>query len=207
MSQPESNQGQPSAGPPPNTVDVRTLIIGGAVVAGVAVLLAGCTVWRIRMVRRRRIALGLPPVEARVRRLDSEDEDEDDVKPVLYDAWVELGVGTDGERPRWDQLRALSSTRVLSHPLLPDAEKVEDPFKNYFSSILELVSVERMDRAILKTLRKDGAVEYAESQLVSSVMIAMPQSRRSQVTEGQTLPEVEFGIYEGPCPKDHLKGM
>lgn len=57
------------------------------------------------MVRRRRIALGLPPVEPRRRRRDSEDEDDVDVKPVLYDGRVELWVGADGERPRWDQLR------------------------------------------------------------------------------------------------------
>lgn len=159
------------------------------------------------MVRRRRIALGLPPVEPRRRRRDSEDEDDVDVKPVLYDGRVELWVGADGERPRWDQLRVLSSTRVLSEPLPPDAEEAEDPFKNYFSSILELVSVERMDRAILKSLRKDPSVEYAKSELVSSVIIAMPQPRRSQVTEDQILPELEFGIYEGPSPRDHLKEM
>ncbi|KAG8948857.1 hypothetical protein FRC00_008423, partial [Tulasnella sp. 408] len=95
MSQPESNQGQPGTGPPTNSVDVRSIIIGGGVMGGVVALFTLCTVWRIRMVRRRRIALGLPPVEARWRRRDSEDEDDEDLKPVLYDAWVELGVETD----------------------------------------------------------------------------------------------------------------
>lgn len=109
--------------------------------------------------------------------------------------------------PRSQYGQVLSSTRVLSEPLPPDAEEAEDPFKNYFSSILELVSVERMDRAILKSLRKDPSVEYAKSELVSSVIIAMPQPRRSQVTEDQILPELEFGIYEGPSPRDHLKEM
>ncbi|KAG8905588.1 hypothetical protein FRC01_008293 [Tulasnella sp. 417] len=201
----ESNQQtQPGAGPPPDRVDVRTIIIAGGAVGGIAILLAVCTVWRTRMVRRRRIALGLPPVEARVRRRRVDSEDEDD-KPVFYDAWVEFGLGADGERPRWDQIQALSSIHVSSQPVPPHAEEMEDPFKNYFSSILELVSVERMDRAILKTVSKNRSVEYAKSELVTSVMIAMPRPRQSKVANDQSLPELEFGIHEGPCPREHLK--
>ncbi|KIO23389.1 hypothetical protein M407DRAFT_27085 [Tulasnella calospora MUT 4182] len=207
MPQFEWSQDQFGVGSPPSAVDVRTIIIAAGFVGGISALLVACAVWRIRMVWRRRIALGLTLEATAVRRLNSDDEDALDGRPAFYDVWVEPELGADGERLRWDQIRALASARVLSLPVPRNAEEVEDPFKNYFSSILELVSVERMDRTLLKSLPKDRPVEYAKSELVTSVMIAMPQPQRSQVTESQSLPELEFGIYEGPCPKDHLKEM
>lgn len=78
------------------------------------------------MIRRRRAALGLLPVIARVRRFNFGDTDISDHKPALYAAWVNVGVATDGERPRWDQIRVRLTTigllvckgmkRLIYHP-------------------------------------------------------------------------------------------
>ncbi|KAG8977856.1 hypothetical protein FRC05_000384 [Tulasnella sp. 425] len=143
---------------------------------------------------RRRIALGLPPVEARSRREEDTDDLED--KPAIYDVCLVFREGAGGEQLRWDQMRALSSTRVLSLPAQPKAEEMRDSFKNYLTSFMELVSVERMDKVLLKAAAKDRPREYTKSELVTSVMITMPQLRRGLTAENGGLTELELGVYE-----------
>ncbi|KAG8931947.1 hypothetical protein FRC01_000529 [Tulasnella sp. 417] len=79
-----------------------------------------------------------------------------------------------------------------------------NPYKNYFTSILELVSVKRLDKALLNAVPKDRPPEYAKSELFTSVMIAMPQPRRDSMTDSWCLPELELGVYQGPWPKERL---
>lgn len=125
-------------------------------------------------------------------------------KPVFYDAWADLELCTEEEKKSWDHIQALSATRVLSLPILQDGEVKHNLYKNYFTSILELVSVKRLDKALLQTVPKDPLPEYAKSELVTSVMIDMPQPRGDSMTESWRLPDLELGIYQGPWPKDRL---
>lgn len=62
---------------------------------------------------------------------------------------------------------------------------------------MELVSVERMDKALLKAAAKDRPPEYTKSELVTSVMITMPQLRRGLTAGNGGLTELELGVYEG----------
>ncbi|KIO23394.1 hypothetical protein M407DRAFT_214658 [Tulasnella calospora MUT 4182] len=195
--------------PNQSTSDRHFYFIAGGVVGGVVALFAACTVWRIRLVRRRRAALGLPPVSPRVRRLNLEDEDSVDHKPTFHDAWMEIGSVTDGERLRWDQIRALSSTRVSSLLAPPKAEEMGSPFEGYFSSILELVSIDRLDKALLKTAQKDRLPDYQKSEIITSVIIVMPQPRRHSVAETRRTCglDLELGVHECPWPEDCLRGI
>ncbi|KAG8931948.1 hypothetical protein FRC01_000530 [Tulasnella sp. 417] len=187
----ELDPDQFGAGPSPTTSDYHFVFIVCGTLAGIVALFSACAVRRRRMVRRRRAALGLPPVDARVRRPNSEYTDISDYKPAIYDAWVEIEVVTDGERPRWDQIQAPSN-----------AEEKDNPFQGYFSSILELVSVDRLDKSLLKAAQKTRPPDYQKSELLTSFMIAMPQPRRHSAAEIRSLPELEFGVHESLCPID-----
>lgn len=198
----DSNPGQFGAGFNHNMVEGNYFFIAGGVVAGTMAILVGCAVWRMRLVRRRRVALGLPALAARASRKEEVDILKN--KPVLYDAWTDFGVCIEEEKKCWDQMQALSATQVLSIPM-PQAPEVKyNPYKNYFTSILELVSVKRLDKTLLQTVPKDRPPEYAKSELVTSIMIAMPQPRRDSMTESWWLPELELGVYQGPWPKDRI---
>lgn len=72
-----------------------------------------------------------------------------------------------------------------------------DPFNNYFTSFLKLVSVGRMDKALLRAAAKDCLQEYARAEMFTSVVIAMPQPRRGLTAESRGLTELELGVYEG----------
>lgn len=85
-------------------------------------------------------------------------------------------------------------------------EEADNPLDGYFSSILELVSVDRMDKALLEAAPKDSLPDYRSSKLFTSVIIAMPQPRRYSLagTQKTCSLELEFGVHECPYPKDLL---
>ncbi|KAG9048392.1 hypothetical protein FS837_013029 [Tulasnella sp. UAMH 9824] len=195
----DSNPGQFGTGFNHNMLEGNYFFIAGGVVAGTMAILVGCAVWRMRLVRRRRMVLGLPPLAARASRNEAVDILKN--KPVFYDAWTDFEVCVEEEKKYWDQMQALSAAQVLSLPIPPARQVKYDPYKNYFTSILELVSVKRLDKTLLQAVPEDRPPEYAKSELVASMMIAMPQPPRDSMTESWWLPELELGVYQGPWPK------
>ncbi|KAG8977857.1 hypothetical protein FRC05_000385 [Tulasnella sp. 425] len=189
------NPGTSGPGPDLNMSGGHFVFVACGAAVGSIVILAACAMWRIRLARRRSIALGLPPVE--VQRPREKDTDDLKDKPAIYDVCLVFGEGVEGEQLRWDQMQALSSTRVLSVPAPPRAEDMDDPFNNYFTSFLKLVSVERMDKALLRPAAKDHLPEYARAEIFTSVVITMPQPRRGLTAASRGLAELELGVYEG----------
>lgn len=173
----------------------------GIAVFVVIVLLIACAVIRIRMVRRRRRALGLPQTESR--RSAKRDLEELGPKPQLHEAWVassEDGYDLGQSSLQWKELRLLALSQILSQPIPRKAEEKHKPFKNYSASFLELFSVERMDKALMESVRKeDTPPEYTKSELVATVFIAMPQPPGyDSMADTSLLPELEFGVYRAP---------
>lgn len=102
-SQIDANPGQFGAGFNHNMLDGNYFFIAGGVVAGTMAILVGCAVWRMRLVRRRRVALGLPPRAARPSR--NEEVNILKNKPVFYDAWTDFGLCIEEEKRCWDQMQ------------------------------------------------------------------------------------------------------
>ncbi|KIO23396.1 hypothetical protein M407DRAFT_244772 [Tulasnella calospora MUT 4182] len=178
------------------------LFAAGSSVLGVIALLIVCAVVRMRMVRRRRRALGLPPVMA-LRRSAKDDLEEQNPKPEIHEIWALLPDENDGLEDfslQWKELHPLSSSQILSQPAPPKAREKHNPFENYFASIMELFSVEKMDAALLGSIRKeDPAPEYTKSELIATVFIAMPQPTGYDPMEAiSLLPELELGVYHDP---------
>lgn len=56
-----------------------------------------------------------------------------------------------------------------------------------------------MDKAILETMPKERPpLKYKKSELVGSVLIAMPNSQKEISFEEWELPDLELGVFDGP---------
>lgn len=87
---------------------------GGSTVLGVIVLLIVCAVVRLRLVRRRRLVLGLPPPEA-LRRSAKSDSEELKPKPEIHDIWALLpedNGGLENSSLQWKELHVRKRRRA-----------------------------------------------------------------------------------------------
>lgn len=87
---------------------------GGSTVLGVIVLLIVCAVVRMRMVRRRRLVLGLPSPEA-LRRAAKNGSEELKPKPEIHDIWALLPEYNDGLENfplQWEELHVRERQRA-----------------------------------------------------------------------------------------------
>ncbi|KAG8961144.1 hypothetical protein FRC00_013104 [Tulasnella sp. 408] len=134
---------------------------------------------RVRMVRRRRLMLGLPPPLALRRLMNEEMKD-----------WKPKPLG---------ELHPLSLSKILSEPVPRKPKEKRNVFVNYTTSILELFSVERMDKALLDSMRReDPTPEFTNSELAATLLVAMPRAIGYDAMEGVSLlPELEVGVYLG----------
>ncbi|KAG9018876.1 hypothetical protein FRB90_008641 [Tulasnella sp. 427] len=177
----------------------RVFFAAGSAVVGVLLLLAVCAAARIRMVRGRRLALGLPPPETQRGR--TEDEPVEKPKPILYEAWASTVEDDISQLAAdWEELHPLSATQILSEPAPHKPKPKPNPFKDHFISVLELFSVERMDKALLASMKKeDPPPEYTKFELVAAIFVAMPQPSGYDSFEGLlSLPELELGVHCSP---------
>ncbi|KAG9018877.1 hypothetical protein FRB90_008642 [Tulasnella sp. 427] len=181
-------------------VEGRVVIICGSAIAICIILIALCVVLRIRMVRRRRAALGLPLSPVLERRLTmKEDLEEWKERPETYEIWSNLASGFDHRSPPWKELHPTSSSRILSDPAPSKPKEKHNLFKTNAASIMQMISVERLDKALMEsaTLRKEEpSPEYTKSQLAAVVAIAMPRPNNYNQAEGEMpFPDIEFGVY------------
>ncbi|KAG8914477.1 hypothetical protein FRC00_013211 [Tulasnella sp. 408] len=147
--------------------------------------------------------LGVIVLLIALRRSAKNDLEELKPKPAIHDIWALLpedNGGLENSPLQWKELHPLSSSQVLSQPAPPKSTEIHNPFNNYFASVMELFSVERMDKALLGSIPKeDPPPEYTKSELMATVFIAMPQPTGYDSTESLSLPpELEFGVYNGP---------
>ncbi|KAG9048393.1 hypothetical protein FS837_013030 [Tulasnella sp. UAMH 9824] len=93
-------------------------------------------------------------------------------------------------------LQPLSLSKILSEPVPHNPKEKRKVFVNYTTSILELFSVERMDKALLESIqREDPAPEYTKSEIVTEFLVAMPRAAGSEAMEDiSLLPELEVGV-------------
>ncbi|KAG8961145.1 hypothetical protein FRC00_013105 [Tulasnella sp. 408] len=97
-------------------------------------------------------------------------------------------------------MQPLSLSKILSEPVLRKPKERRNLFVNYATSILELFSVERMDKALLDSMeREEPTPEFTKSELAAAFLVAMPRATGYDAMEGVLLlPELEVGVYLGP---------
>ncbi|KAG8914478.1 hypothetical protein FRC00_013212 [Tulasnella sp. 408] len=138
-----------------------------------------------------------------LRRLMKEEMKDRKPKPVIYGAWADLR--DDDHSPsdcsqQWGELYPLSLSKILSEPVPRKPKERPNLFVNYATSILELFSAERMDKALLDSMqREEPTPEYTKSELTATFLVAMPRATGYDAMEGVSLlPELEVGVYLGP---------
>ncbi|KIO23391.1 hypothetical protein M407DRAFT_244770 [Tulasnella calospora MUT 4182] len=121
-------------------------------------------------------------------------------KPKVYGVWAILPDDdhSSGDcSQQWGELHPLSLSQILSEPVPRKAGEKRNLFINYTMSIMELFSVERLDRALLESVqREESTTEYTKSELATTFLVAMPRSTGyDSIEDISRLPELEVGVY------------